>query len=712
MKKILLFCAVFTAVAAIAVELTSDGNGKIILTQNQQNFLVNDSVTLQNDQWQTLINLTKDSPQREDKDGKSIVTWTQNNCKVVRTAGTLTNGKIKVMWDISLPPGISGGKYLELSLMAPRNSWQQLPDSGKRLLAETDSVLEVTPDSGKLYWDFRNSSQKWQWEDLRNSNWYGHLRLLFFGMYDRNKENLFHAEITIGTEAVAGVELNKGNGDEYARVVIAPEAADAPAELPAALDIAPDQVLRQHSPRLLGFNNDWQGFVDLKPVDPAKAKPETAVNPADQQFFNVLAGVPLPLIRVSGTDSQTFQWQWSIGPNSERTAYSLQTGAKGGSICYYGLLEHFQTFLKLNPNIEFVYVVNLTRTTPEDTRNLAEFLTGSANTRYGALRCSYGMPQPVKIAIWELGNEMDLGGRQHQELDEYIDNCRKHLAAIRSVEPKAVFAAHAVSSPWDPSRSVNWQNYHRKILQELGGDLGFVVFHPYYRGMAPKDLLGYLNTIRDDIARSAHPQIKIYNSEHAKWPPGYQNGPAEWRKNWYQTHALVGVLDTAEWLILMMQRPEIGAQTYHAFSSGPWGLVYRIKGQPNQWYTTGIAELFTLFGEIPAGADIIKSTLSGNGTNVYAEKYTLSAVAASLGHGRELLILVNNRLPGTTRKLTLEKGFDRYRLESIKILTADNLNAVNNATARPIHIETPDVTDSKTVMIAPKSLTLLRFVRR
>jgi hypothetical protein len=220
-----------------------------------------------------------------------------------------------------------------------------------------------------------------------------------------------------------------------------------------------------------------------------------------------------------------------------------------------------------DPKAEFVWVRNMRRESPEDARDLAEFLCGPATSQWGAKRAAYGFKEPLKVAIWELGNELDWG-RDKMDVDEYIRRCKLWMAAIRKVCPDAVFAAHAATAPWEARQALIWREWQRKVIAELGSDIKYMAFHPYYRGQSPVVMFKYVDALASDIKDSGHTGIKLYMSEHAKFPPG--GGASSNKANWFHTHSLGGCLDTAEWFLLVMARPEIECMAYHSFSSGPW----------------------------------------------------------------------------------------------------------------------------------------------
>lgn len=86
--------------------------------------------------------------------------------------------------------------------------------------------------------------------------------------------------------------------------------------------------------------------------------------------------------------------------------------------------------------------------------------------------------------------------------------------------PDAKFAAHAVTAPWNERSEGKWPEFNRIVLRELGPELSYISFHPYYRGMPPSAIAPYIESLRQDIAACPNPKIRIFISEHGKWPPG------------------------------------------------------------------------------------------------------------------------------------------------------------------------------------------------
>jgi len=475
---------------------------------------------------------------------------------------------------------------------------------------------------------------------------------------------------------LAAGELGEGAGHEYdgADLKDKKPAKQAPALLPAVLSVDESSVVRTYDAGLFGVCYDWWAINELKLTESVDKDGLPVVS---SNYVELLKGVPLPLNR---NCEENFSWKDALGPLLERKSQKLTPWDKG-SIKGFGVAEWLKSALAIDPHAEFVWALNLGKASPSDFRDLAEFLTGSPETPWGAKRAALGVKAPVKVAIWELGNELDWSGHKIS-VERYIELSREAIAAIRQVQPDAVFCAHAATAPWHPIQAKDWLKWHRTILETIGGDIAYLSLHPYYHGYAASFLEPYIDKISADIKASAHPGIKIYISEHGKWPSGDSSKP-EWKKYWYQTHALTGCLDTGEWLIRMLHRKDVGAMTYHNVSSGPWGMVYCDQAS-KKLYSTGMADLFRVFGKVPYGGKVLSSTIMGDETDVRSGNLSFTVAPVLSEDSSTLRLLMDNRNPSSARELSLIFRNGPYVLESQTLFTAESLNSFNSAESRPV----------------------------
>ncbi len=470
-----------------------------------------------------------------------------------------------------------------------------------------------------------------------------------------------------------------GAGEEYDGVALKQKPIVKADDPKVFLRVHEGQILQPVPPKLFGFNHNWLWSNRLAMENSDTEKP--VISP---EFLKLLKGLPLPLNRMSGSISQTYHWKWAMGPMSERQPQKL-VGHDTLSKKPLGPLEWVDSTLQIDPKATFSWTFNLKTETPQDHADLAELMVGdpkvnaNGGMNWAQKRVDYGIVEPIPVVIWELANELDWGrGRDEWPVERYINSCREIIAAVRRVHPQARFAAFASTAAWSDVHKKTpggWKAWHRKILKELGDQIDWIAFHPYYHGHHTAYVEKYLDTIRDDIvAITGSNRIKVYISEHARWPARPKNKP--WSTTWKTTHDLSGSLAAAEFLNRCLQRPEIEAAAYHSFSGGPWGVFYRDK-QSEQLYTTGIYDLFVQLGH-SLGKQVVQTQLTGTATQ---DDFTFTASAMTSDDQSLRLILVNRSEYPRIMTLTTDK---QYRSAKARIFTASNMSDYNTAQQRPI----------------------------
>lgn len=476
-----------------------------------------------------------------------------------------------------------------------------------------------------------------------------------------------------------------GAGSEYDGVVVKQEQAAAN-DLPATLTIDETRVIGPASPLLFGTNQAWLPQERLM-----TGGPDGQPHPG----FSALArGLPMPLNRMAGSDSAHFRWKAAIGPLAERTAIANEY--RNSCVRRLGPVEWIRTVRGIDPTARFSWTFNCLAEEPADHADLAHFLTGVPGARrdggkdWAAQRVAYGLVEPVEVVIWEIGNEVDHGSAHAQRFPDataYATYAARTIAAVRAVQPDAVFAVHAATSPWSWGKrhAGDWKDWHRTVLRTVGKDIGWLVLHPYYCGLPISEMERYLDVLRDDCVKlvPGHP-IRLYISEHARWPEQEPGKP--WKQSWFNTHSLGGCLATGQFLTRMLNRPEVGAAAYHALTAGPWGLFYdhdSVSGAQVPPWRTGMADLLTAFRPVHGG-EVVATSLSGACTA--ADDPAATCAVAAVRQGQALVLVLVNREPLAARPLTLSMQ-GRWRLAGGMALTAPSLESANRADASLIAME-------------------------
>ena len=490
--------------------------------------------------------------------------------------------------------------------------------------------------------------------------------------------------------------------------------------LTTTLSVDETEIIRKVPKELLGLNHNW---IHSEQLVWDKKK-----NTLSSEVEKILSGFPMPLNRMAGSDSQTFEWKQAIGSISGRAEQQLaphDIKAKK----FFGPLEWVQSTLAFYPKAEFSWVFNMKTDSPSDHADLVELLTGdgiinpNGGINWAKKRIDFGLKEPVPVKIWELGNEMDwAGGNFDWSLEKYTQGCEQIINEVRKVNPNAAIAVQAATAPMGRHyRFKDWRRWHRTALEKFGPQINYITYHAYYYAGVPISVHEkYLSVIRDDIlAITGSDRIKIYISEHATWPPKPTMKGKKWEDNWYKTHSLHGCLLTAQFLNCMLQRKEVTAAAYHSLSAGPWGIIYSDPlwwnassgGEDNFFYTTGIFDLLTFFNEA-LGKHVVSSSADGTRTDVKAASCTFSGTVMTTGDKGLTLIMVNLE-PENPREI-LFKFKKTYSLIEKKIISAQKTGSYNTKKEKKIMVNTGYFSKKRrfTSYIMPaKSIVVLKLQR-
>lgn len=178
----------FIAVASLWVGCSSGLNaqtlsyspsGKVKVSGPDGDLLISDSMTLMDEKWKSIDNPMSGKPQIAKEGNRVIYRWQTAASKMTRTSETMADGGIMLKWEYEIKPGLAGGRYVELTLVAPFGSYGDLPVDGQRLLKHSADSMEFAAKSGKVIFDFNGTEGEWLFEDLRKVGWLKNLRFRF-----------------------------------------------------------------------------------------------------------------------------------------------------------------------------------------------------------------------------------------------------------------------------------------------------------------------------------------------------------------------------------------------------------------------------------------------------------------------------------------------------------------------------------------------------
>ena len=498
------------------------------------------------------------------------------------------------------------------------------------------------------------------------------------------------------------------------------------ADLPLSVTVDESVSIKKADNLLLGHNSDWSA-LQVTLTDGVLLPGTTDIDP---EVIKLLAGIPLAASRVAGTTSQEFNWKKAIGPLEDRTEQKVADWERAPIKRSFGPVEWVRFSRAVDPAVKLVWCINMFET-PEDAADLAEFFTGDGRSNpnggenWAAKRIALGLTAPEKNILWELGNELD-GIEYHKKWPspkKYTDACKAVINAVRAVDPSARFAAFGATlstlSQYKQIYGGTWDIWHKAVLRDIGGDIDYLVFHPYY-GSAPSVYMSiherkFLDMMRDDIkAIAGSDRIKIFLSEYAFWP-AQEDPDKPWKESWYRTHSLEGCLADAEWINRMISRPDVTLGTRHCFggsSAGPWALIYFDKVQKKH-YLTGIADVFAMFNEpLTANGTVVKCTADGEKADATRKKCLVTASAITTASGLSLLLV--NRDPENARAVTFSSK-NHYRLTKESKLTSPSVDDVNSVSSRPLARKSRTRSDTEmfsTYTLPAKSFVILGLTKK
>ncbi|MEK6796092.1 MAG: hypothetical protein AABZ39_15030 [Spirochaetota bacterium] len=499
-------------------------------------------------------------------------------------------------------------------------------------------------------------------------------------------------------------EVKAGAGTEYDNIIITNiDVGSKPPMLPVTITIDEPRMLRTAGRRNLGFV-----LLALPHDDLFMNTERTGMS---DEMKKTLAAIPASLCRIAhyagSYHANSMGWKQAVGPLADRTPGKFDAWDKA-SVNHFGPAELISAMQSAHPDVRFIWTVNMRNDSADDAADLAEFLTSGGSRPRGIVnwakyRIDAGA-SPANIVCYELGNEEEWKSSNRMSVSDYIDRSKKIIAAIRRVDPNAKFSPHAATAPWGYGRfkGEDWRDWHRTLLREMGNDISYLAFHPYYYGYPTSVIETYFDVIRDDIrAITGGDRIKLYISEHGLWPA--QKDGQKWQTTWYTTHALMGCLATAQFINRLYARDDIGIATYHCLSGGPWGLVYRGKGN-DALYTTGIADMLRVW-DSAVGMKVLAADVRGEHADPKKDDISFTLTAMSTDTGMNMLIVNREETTARDAAFTFSGTYDIIRSVT---LTAPSVHSCNDEREKRITVtESTAIRDARTYLVPAKSIVAL-----
>ncbi|NNE72223.1 MAG: alpha-N-arabinofuranosidase [Acidimicrobiales bacterium] len=260
--------------------------------------------------------------------------------------------------------------------------------------------------------------------------------------------------------------------------------------------------------------------------------PECVHADADGLRTDVLGALDrldMPVVRYPGGNFVSgYHWQDGVGPVDERPtlrelAWSSIETNHFGTDEFMGLCDR----LGWTP----MMAVNLGTGSPEEARNWVEYCNSPAGTKYADLRATNGNPEPYRVPLWCLGNEMDgpwqLG---HGPAEDYANRALQAARMMKNVDRSIELVASG-SSMVELDSYLEWD---RVVLEYLGTAADYISLHRYVGNQNDDtaDFLAVTNAIDaqieavDAMCRYVQAKQKNWRRTHLafdEWNVWYKN---------------------------------------------------------------------------------------------------------------------------------------------------------------------------------------------
>ncbi|MBN1131990.1 MAG: DUF1080 domain-containing protein [Bacteroidales bacterium] len=241
-----------------------------------------------------------------------------------------------------------------------------------------------------------------------------------------------------------------------------------------------------------------------------------------------------PVIRwPGGYFAELYRWKDGIGPQHERRAYPIEAW-NDRDVNSYGT-DEFMTMCEqlgaeplLVINIGHRYHITPQQEYIEEAQHWVEYCNGDTSTTWGAVRKANGHPEPYRVKLWEISNEIWLT----RDVNVYINYLKVFVPALKAIDPEIKIIACG-SGSFD-------QNWNIALLNECADLIDYISTHHYeaienYRSGVIQ-YHDFLESLSQHIQNSSNPDIRIYMSEWNVW------SPIDWRCGLYAG----GMLNTFE----------------------------------------------------------------------------------------------------------------------------------------------------------------------
>ena len=226
-----------------------------------------------------------------------------------------------------------------------------------------------------------------------------------------------------------------------------------------------------------GSGSLWVGTASLMPTD--------SVSGFRKDVLEALQAIQPPNIRwPGGCNAEDYSWADGIGDRDKRPPHFNKGFPEGGEWKSNDIgIDEFMELCRLTGAKPYINV-NFGTAAPQEAANWLEYCNGGPDTRYGRLRARNGHPEPYKVRLWGIGNEM-FGNWQLGHIDEETHARRfvEFARAMRAVDKDIKLVASG-------GRYWKYPRWNQALFRIAGEYIDYLSLHSYakkYRSRLKKE---------------------------------------------------------------------------------------------------------------------------------------------------------------------------------------------------------------------------------
>ncbi len=231
-----------------------------------------------------------------------------------------------------------------------------------------------------------------------------------------------------------------------------------------------DEVIGEIDPHIYGhFVEHLENCVYGGVFSPGGAR-------MDPDVLQLVRAIQPTNIRYPGGNfASDYHWEEGIGPKENRPvhvdrAWHVEDPNLVGT-------DEFLAFCQAVDADPFL-VINDGSGTPEEAARWVSYCNDAPETALGKQRAANGHPEPYRVPLWGLGNEVwgewQIG---HTDAEGYVKRIKAYIEAMRAVDPNVKLVAVGLDHLEDDPREA--ESWNRTVLEGIGDAIDYLSFHVY-----------------------------------------------------------------------------------------------------------------------------------------------------------------------------------------------------------------------------------------